>query len=180
MLRAHTRTAVPRTLLDFAATDPHFLGPALDSASRLGLLDILAIDALLSRSQGFRGVARLREALIPHRTTAFTRSSLERRFLELIRSAGLPRPSMNLFVEGYELDAYWPAERFAVELDTYDYHGNPSAFENDRLRQESLKLAGIEMTRVTGIRMDREGGAVASRLRRLLAQRRRELSPTRG
>ncbi len=169
-------TAVPRTLLDFAAVDPWYLGQALDNGRRLGLLDLIDIDALMKRSRGFRGVARLREALILHRPTAFTRSGVERRFLDLVGRAGLPIPSMNLFVKGYELDAYWAAERFAVELDTYDYHGSPTAFEEDRLRQESLKLAGIEMTRITGIRMDREPRAVTNRLRRLLAQRRQELA----
>jgi hypothetical protein len=168
-------TATPRTSLDFAVVDPAFLGQALDNARRLGLLDMLAMDELISRSKGFRGVARLRTALEIHRPTAFTRSGLERRFLELTRRAGLPRPSMNLYVEGYELDAYWPIERFAVELDTYDYHGDPRAFEADRIRQESLKLAGIEMVRITGARMAREPEAIAHRLHRLLANRRREL-----
>jgi very-short-patch-repair endonuclease len=168
-------TAVPRTFLDFAAVDPHFLGQALDNARRLGLLDMIAMDELIVRSKGIRGVARLRTALEVHRPAAFTRSGLERRFLALVQSARLPRPSMNLYVEGYELDAYWPTERFAVELDTYDYHGSPRAFEADRVRQESLKLAGIEMVRITGVRMDREPVAVTSRLRRLLAQRRRDL-----
>jgi predicted transcriptional regulator of viral defense system len=165
-------TAVPRTLLDFAAVDPWYLGPALNNAKRLGLLDLIAIDALVKRSRGFRGVARLREALLLHRPRAFTRSGLEQQFLRLVQSAGLPRPSMNLFIEGYELDAYWEAERFAVELDTYDYHGDPNSFEMDRLRQEDLKLAGIEMTRITGVRMDREPRAIATRLRQLLTQRR--------
>lgn len=169
-------TAVPRTLLDFAAVDPRFLGQALDNAQRLGLLDLSAIDALVSRSRGFRGVARLRKALGIYRTPAFTRSGLERRFLALMRRAGLPTPSTNLFVEGYELDAYWPAERFAVELDTYDYHGSRAAFEADRRRQEDLKLVGIEMVRITGVRMDGEPRAVANRVRLLLAQRRRELT----
>jgi hypothetical protein len=169
-------TAVPRTLLDFAAVDPRYLSQALDNAQRLGLLDLIAIDALIARSRGFRGVARLREALVIHRTEAFTRSRVERRFLALVRRAGLPPPSMNLFVEGYELDAYWPAERFAVELDTYDYHGGVNAFETDRIRQENLKLAGVEMVRITGARMDREPSAVAHRLRRLLTQRRQELA----
>jgi len=82
---------------------------------------------------------------------------------------------MNQFVERYELDAYWPAERFAVELDTYDHHGSHVAFEKDRLRQEDLKLAGIETTRVTGARLDREPAAVMARLSRLLSQRRRDL-----
>lgn len=168
-------TAIPRTLLDFAAADPHYLGQALDNARRLGLLDLIAIDELISRSSGFRGVARLRTALEIHRPTAFTRSGLERQFLALVRRAGLPSPSTNLFVEGYELDAYWPDKRFAIELDTYDYHGTPAAFEADRVRQENLKLADIEMVRITGTRMDREPNAVANRLRRLLAQRHRAL-----
>ncbi len=168
-------TAIPRTLLDFAAVDPHFLGRALDNAQRLGLLDLIDMDELIGRSSGFRGVARLRTALEIHRPAAFTRSGLERRFIELVRRNGLPQPSMNLYIEGYELDAYWPNERFAVELDTYDYHGTPTAFEADRIRQENLKLAGIEMVRITGIRLAREPKAVASQLRRLLDQRRREL-----
>ena len=121
-------TAVPRTLLDFAAVDPWYLGRALDNGRRLGLLDLIDVDALIKRSRGFRGVARLRDALVLHRPPAFTRSGVERRFLDLVRSAGLPAPVDESFVEGYELDAYWPAKRFAVELDTYDYHGSPIAF----------------------------------------------------
>ena len=168
-------TAIPRTLLDFAAVDPRFLGAAIERAYRRDLLDLDAIDRLLVRSRGFRGVARLRNAMEIYRVTAFTRSRLERRFLAVVRRAGLPQPSMNLFVSGFELDAYWPVERFAVELDTYDHHGDPVAFEADRLRQEDLKLAGIEMVRLTGARMDREPEAVVVRLRRLLAQRRAQL-----
>jgi very-short-patch-repair endonuclease len=173
-------TAIPRTLLDFAAVEPRFLGAALENAQRLDLLDLLAIDALISRSHGFRGVARLRTALEIYRIPAFTRSRLERRFLSLVREAGLPGPEMNTVIAGYELDAYWETERFAVELDTYDYHGGRAAFERDRVRQENLKLAGIEMVRITGARMDREPRAVARRLRRLLRQRRQELEPSRN
>ncbi len=170
-------TSVPRTLLDFAAADPFYLEQALDNAHRLGLLDLIALDTLISRSRGFRGVARLRGALAIHRTPAFTRSGLERHFIRLAQDHGLPPPSINFFVEGCELDAYWPAERFAVELDTYDYHGTPKAFEDDRVRQENLKLAGIEIVRITATRLDHEPKRVMSRLKRLLAQRRSQLSP---
>lgn len=97
-------TAIPRTLLDHAVVEPHFLGGAIERAERLGLLDLIAIDAFLGRSRGFRGVARLRTALEIYRDPAFTRSRLERRFLALVKRATLPRPSMNCFVEGYELD----------------------------------------------------------------------------
>jgi very-short-patch-repair endonuclease len=169
-------TAVPRTLLDHATLAPRFLGGAVERAERLGLLDLIALDAFLERSRGFRGVGRLRAALEIYRDPAFTRSRLERRFLALIKRGELPRPSMNIFVEGYELDAYWPAEHFAVELDTYDHHGGHLAFEDDRLRQEDLKLLGIEMTRITGRRIDREPDAIVNRLSRLLAQRRQDLA----
>ena len=169
-------TAVPRTLLGFAAIDPRFLDRALGNAERLGLIDIGAIDALLSRSTGLR---RLRLALALHRDPAMTKSNLERRFLRLVVDNGLLRPMTNCFIAGYELDAFWPAQRFAVELDTYDYHGDRASFEEDRLRQEELKLAGVEMIRVTGIRLDREPHAVIGRLRTLLAQRERDLNQPR-
>lgn len=168
-------TAVPKTLLDLAAVSEKALAWALGRAKRKGLIDLIAIDALIARSEGRHGVDRLRRALAYYRAPAFTRSGLERSFLRLVEEAGLPRPSMNLFIEGFELDAYWPSLRFAVELDTYDYHGGPSEFEADRLRQEDLKLVGIEMTRVTGARIDADPGSVARRLRRLLELRRLEI-----
>jgi very-short-patch-repair endonuclease len=141
----------------------------------LNLLDIAEMDALLRRNRGSRGAERLKDALSAYRDPAFTKSGLERRFLQLVRDACLPRPTSNLFIAGYELDAYWPAERFAVELDTYEYHGGRRAFEADRMRQESLKLAGIEMIRITGKRIEREPNAVVHRLRELLDRRRHEL-----
>jgi very-short-patch-repair endonuclease len=172
-------TSVARALLDFAAVDPWFIGKAVENAYRLDLLDLIAIDTLLSRSRGFRGVARLREALRAYRIPGFTRSDFERYFLQMSRSEGLPPPSMNFVAEGYELDAYWPAERFAVELDTYEYHGSPAAFERDRKRQEDLKLAGIEMVRITGARFEREPKAIANRIRQLLRQRHHNPQPHR-
>jgi very-short-patch-repair endonuclease len=169
-------TAVPRTLLDLTAADRRRSPTwALARAERLGLLDLIEVDALIARSAGQRGVARLRLAVADFREPVFTRSGLERRFLRLIKESALPRPSTNLFVCGYELDAYWSELRFAVELDTFEYHGDAQTFEKDRERQEDLKLAGIEMTRITGRRIGREPSAVAARLERLLELRKKDL-----
>ena len=77
-----------------------------------------------------------------------------------------------MFVEGYELDVFWPRERFAVELDSYEFHRTRAAFERDRLRQEDLKLAGIEMIRVTSRRIDLQPAELARRIGLLLEQRR--------
>jgi hypothetical protein len=129
----------------------------LERSEELQLFDLGQIETLLSRVTHHRGSARLRAALAIYRAEpAFTRSRLERRFLRLVGAAGLPAPSMNFDVAGFELDAYWERERFAVELDVYQTHGSRTAFERDRLRQEDLKLIGVEMTRVTGPRLDRE------------------------
>jgi hypothetical protein len=78
---------------------------------------------------------------------------------------------MNLFVAGHEIDAYWEKESFGVELDVYATHGSRLSFEEDRVRDDELLLPGIETTRVTGPRLDREPGAVVDSLRRHLARR---------
>lgn len=169
--------AIPRVVLDLASTVPRRqLERALDRAELLGMLDVGEIDTLLARAGRHPGIGALRSALDPHREPCFTRSGLERRFLELVRASDLPMPAANAYVAGFELDAYWEAERFAVELDGYEYHRSRSAFERDRARQEELKLAGIEMVRITARRIAREPEEVVGRLRVLLGRRRGELA----
>jgi hypothetical protein len=169
-------TAVSRTLLDLAATlSASRFERILERSDELCLLDLRQVDALLKRVSHHPGVGRLRGALAIYREDpVFLRSNLERRFLDLVLEAGLPAPSMNYNVAGYELDAYWERERFAVELDVYATHGSRAAFERDRLRQEDLKLIGVEMTRVTGLRLDREPEVVMGRVAALLVRRRDE------
>jgi very-short-patch-repair endonuclease len=78
---------------------------------------------------------------------------------------------MNSFVAGHEIDAYWEAERFGVEIDVYATHGSRLSFEADRVRDDELLLAGIETVRVTGVRLEREPRAVIDSVRRHLARR---------
>jgi hypothetical protein len=88
---------------------------------------------------------------------------------------GSTGPSANVFVAGYEIDMYWSGERFAVELDGYEYHRTRAAFERDRLRQEELRLAGIDSIRITARRVERDPESVVTRLATLLDRRRRQL-----
>lgn len=87
----------------------------------------------------------------------------------------LPSFATNFGAAGYEIDVYWPELRFGVELDVYATHGAPEPFEEDRRRDEDLKLAGIELTRVTAYRFECEPRKVMERLGRLLSQRREQL-----
>jgi very-short-patch-repair endonuclease len=166
-------TAVPRTLLDLAATiGERSLHRAVERAERLNLLDLPAIDELLDRCGRHRGRRKLRSALDIYRDQVFSRSRAERLLLALIKEAGLPRPAINSFVAGHEIDAYWERERFAVEVDGWGTHRTRTAFESDPVRQEDLKLADIDSIRLTARRIEREPGEVAKRLARLLEQRR--------
>jgi hypothetical protein len=166
-------TSLSRTILDTAVTSrPRTVRRHLQAADDLKVFDLREMEDLLERTKGHRGQAKVRAALTLYdERPVFTRSGLERRFLEVMREAGLPEPAMNLFVAGYEIDAYWEAERFGVELDVYETHGSPLSFEEDRVRDDELLLAGIETTRVTGPRLDREPGKVVDSIRRHLARR---------
>jgi hypothetical protein len=167
-------TSLPRTILDMAVDRPgRTVGRYVQRADDAKLFDRRAMVELLDRTRGHRGGAKVRAALEIYRETpVFTRSGLERRFLEVVEAAGLPAPSMNAFVAGHEIDAWWEAERFGVELDAYETHGSPLSFEEDRVRDDELLLAGIETTRVTGTRLDREPDAVVDSVRRHLERRR--------
>ena len=166
-------TSLPRTILDLAVdsrlkTVARFIEIADDSK----VFDLREMRELLERSKGHRGGARVRAALDTYRPKRqFTRSGFERRFLELVREAGLPEPAMNVFVAGHEIDAYWEDVRFGVELDTYETHGSRLSFEDDRVRDDDFLHAELVTTRVTEARLDRKPGAVVDSLRRHLARR---------
>lgn len=170
-------TAVPRTLMDLAIrARPEQMEGYLEKAEERELLDVRAVEDVLSRAGGHRGRGPLGRALAIYRPDpAFTRSKFERHFRWLVKAVGLPAPSMNFNVAEFELDAYWPDLRFAVELDLFETHGSRAAFERDRRRQEELKLLGIEMIRVTAPRLKREPQAVIRNLATLLERRRAEL-----
>ncbi|MBS1676091.1 MAG: hypothetical protein JST08_01780 [Actinobacteria bacterium] len=121
-------TSLSWTILDVAITSRReTVGRHIRIADELKVFDLREMHDLLDRTKGHRGQAKVSAALdIYEEDPPFTRSGLERRFLELTREAGLPEPAM---------------------------------------------LAGIETTRVTGPRLDREPAAVVESVRRHLARR---------
>ncbi len=166
-------TAVPRTLLDCAGESRFSqLQRMLERSEELRLFDLGPTEELLQRSGRHPGRGWLRRAIALYQPVPFNRSGFERRFFEAVLEAGLPRPATNFVEAGFELDVYWPEQRFAVELDTYATHGTNAAFERDHVRDEDLALAGIEMTMVTDVRFHRERENVLKRVATLLARRR--------
>jgi very-short-patch-repair endonuclease len=168
-------TGVPRTLLDCASTRKQYpLELAIDRAHRLGLLDVDAVDRLIDEVRGHHGAKRLREAMNIYRESGFARSGGEKRMLAALAEAGVSRPAVNTFVEGYEIDFFWEGERLAVELDSWEHHRGRRSFEEDRKREDDLTMAGIQVVRITGSRLKREPPQVARRISVHLERRRLE------
>lgn len=175
-------TSVARTMLDLAPDEStRDLHRMMNRAEVRKTFDLRGFDRLLARAGGHPGRTKLRHALDTFKPElAVLRSDIERRFRDLVIAAGLPMPQTNVFVAGCELDAYWEAEGFAVELDVYATHGSRASFEEDRERQDDLLLAGIEMIRVTGARLDREPKETIARVGAHLERRRRAIGPRRS
>ncbi len=166
-------TSVARTLVDLASTAPRErLRKALNEAERLGILDLPALERALARTAGRHGPGHTttREALaeLQAADTTFTRSELEDRFLSLVVTHGLPRPTMNATIAGMEIDAVWAQQRLAVELDGFAYHRTRTAFQHDRDRANDLTQAGYTVLRFTHADVTRRPSDVAAQLRQQL------------
>ncbi|UGS38006.1 hypothetical protein DSM104329_04428 [Capillimicrobium parvum] len=164
-------TTVARTLLDVGEVAPSRLPRAVEEADRQGLLDVPAVREVMARNPGRRGLRPLATALELHTPEpAFTRSGLERAALALIRDHGLPRPSANLWLHGYEVDLVWPDQKLVVELDTRGFHGTTSAFERDRRRDADLQARGYRVMRFTDRRIADDAAAVAATIAAALSR----------
>jgi hypothetical protein len=166
-------TSVARTLFDIAETEPHRLPRAWDTAERLQLLDIRAVEAVCARGCGRRALKHIKPLLADRtRVVGDTRLELEARFFDFCRENGLPLPSCNVLVEGFLVDAYWPEQRLIVELDSWEFHRGRRAFERDRERSAALQAAGYRVIPITWRRLHDDPNGVAAQIRRLLRQSR--------
>ena len=108
------------TLVQLAAVlSPRELARAYDEALVRRVTGREAIEAALARNPRRRGAPALRRLLASEQPPRFTRSEAERRLLELVDAAGLPRPETNVRIHGHEVDALWRADGLVVEVDGY-------------------------------------------------------------
>jgi very-short-patch-repair endonuclease len=94
-----------------------------------------------------RGAAKLRRVLRGDERVSM--SALERRFLALLRSAGLPLPVTNRPTDGRYVDCRWVERRLTVELDGFRYHNSRHAWELDRRREREAYARGDDFRRYT-------------------------------
>jgi hypothetical protein len=163
-------TTVARTIVDLAAvlslTDLRY---AWDNAERQRLFDLQEIQTVRGRFKRRKGLKKI-DILIAERRPLppITRSRLEEMFVEFCARYGFPRPSMNIWIGEYEVDAVFPDHEVAVELDGRDYHTHPTAQERDPVRDVRLQILGYKPMRITYRRLVTDPDGVANDLRELL------------
>ncbi len=153
------------TLVDLATRLPK--GPleaAVNEADKRDLIDPHALRKALAGLAGRRGVPALRTTL-DRRTFTLTDSELERRFLPVVRRAGLSPPRTGQYVNGFKVDFYWPDLSLVVETDGLRYHRTPAQQARDRVRDQAHTAAGLTPLRFTRAQVVFEPSRAASRRR---------------
>lgn len=175
-------TTVPRTLLDLGAVlQRDELRSAMRQAEQLRLTDRLWLGDLLERYPRKPGTPTLRAVVEEaQRGMNVVRSDLEELFQAFLIRAGIPLPSTNVLVEGYEVDCTWADAGLVVELDSRTHHAITEAFEADRVRDRRLEAEGWRVVRITWRALHDTPGAVEADLRKLLTPRRQRGVPTRS
>jgi Protein of unknown function (DUF559) len=142
-------TSAVRTLIDMAAE----LGPiaaerAVNDADKRDLIDPETLRLALANHAGEPGVRPLR-GLLDRLTFRLSDSDLEIYFRPIAASAGLPSPLSKRWVNGFEVDFFWPEFGLVVETDGLRYHRTPSAQKRDTRRDRTHTLAGMTPLRFT-------------------------------
>jgi very-short-patch-repair endonuclease len=154
-------TTPARTLIDLADVAPRrTLERAIDEA------EYLRLDCTgLAPRHGRRGSGTLSSVLAFHRPgSTRTRSHLEELFIALCDRHRLPRPEVNVRIEGYECDFVWRGQRLIVETDGGAAHGTTRAMKRDPVRDADLMIAGWRVWRLSYEQLLRDPDTVAEQL----------------
>lgn len=137
-------TSPARTLVDLARTrSRNELETAVNEADKGDLIDPETLRGTLADFAGVEGVAKLRRTL-DVRTFVLTEAGVERHFLPIARSVGLPpQPLTQEWVNGYLVDFYWPDLGLVVETDGLRYHRTAAKQASDLVRQQTHLTSGL-------------------------------------
>jgi len=102
-------------------------------------------------------------------------SELEMRLARLVDRHLLPRPVLQheVWAGGRfiaRVDAAYPTLKLAIEVDGYEFHSSPEAFQHDRTRQNHLVALGWTVLRFTWADIVRDPASVAKLLRDAIAR----------
>ena len=159
-----------RTVFDLALAraHPHRVEAAIDSAVRLQLSSPEVLARRLSALRGSgRWGCRLVEDMI---TDSGGHTHLERRFLELVREAGLPRPRMQVVFRAdgrhvARVDFLFDDFGVVVEVSGQKGHASPAERARDAQRRNELQDLGLRVLEYTFDDVTRRSNMVRQTLR---------------
>ena len=159
-------TSAVRTLVDLSNRLPeNDLEAAVNEADVQNLIDPAELRSRLDAYSGRPGVRKLRK-LLDRDVYRMTETELERRFLRLVRRAGLPLPDTQQQVGG-RVDFYWEDLALVVETDGWRYHRTPARQAKDNRRMQEHAAAGRRAIRVSHYEIRFESLRVEELIRRL-------------
>ncbi|HEY2715560.1 MAG TPA: DUF559 domain-containing protein [Solirubrobacterales bacterium] len=142
-------TTIGQTLVDVALELPRDdLERAVNDADKHGLVDPEALRAGLDEHPGEPGVKPLR-ALLDKDTFRLSDTHLEVLFRPLAAAAGVPVEQTKCFVNGFEVDFFWPSLGLVVETDGLRYHRTAAAQRRDAVRDNAHVASGLTRLRFT-------------------------------
>ncbi len=105
-------------------------------------IDPEALRSALDDRAGEPGVRPLR-LLLDRRTFCLSDAELEVLFRPLAAAAGLPVSMTKVWVNGFEVDFFWPDLGLVVETDGFRYHRTASTQTKDAVRDQTHTAAGL-------------------------------------
>ncbi len=163
-------TSPVRTLIDQATRlRPMQLERAVNEADKLDRVRADALHGLLDNYRGQPGVAPLRKLLDPL-TFRLSDSELEQLMRPVARAAGLPTPETKVWVDGYEVDFFWPELGIVVETDGLKYHRTASQQKRGLERDQAHLAAGMWPLRFSHWQVKHEPAHVRQILRSAVAR----------
>ncbi len=171
-------TAPARTLIDLAAIPPRWrVEVALDDAWRRRLVgrDELVERLAANAGKGRRGAGVMR-GLLAARPASWKPldSRMERRLLDELTAAGVPRPETQLQIVRPDgcvalFDLAWPEHRLGVEFHGYQWHHDRQSWESGVTRDNALVSLGWRILYATRHEVLSRPWAFAADVRRALA-----------
>jgi len=163
-------TTVPRTLVDLAGVlgEDDLARACHEAGVRYGTTPAM-VEAVLARRPNSRGASVLRRVM--RGEVRVTLSRLEKRFLALLRQAGLALPQTNRPAGGRRVDCRWPDLRLTVELDSYQFHNSRWSWQQDHRREREARARGDDFRRYTSYDVFKDSGQMLAELRAVLPRR---------
>jgi len=167
------------TLVDQAnRLRPMQLERAVNEADKLDRVRADVLHASLDDYRTQPGVAPLRKLLDPL-SFRLSDSELEQLMRPLARSAGLPAADTKTWVNGYEVDFFWPGLGIVIETDGLKYHRTASQQRRGLERDQAHLAAGMWPLRFSHWQVKHEPAYVRNILRSAFARAKAAAQPTR-